>query len=340
MSGTSLDGLDLCLAEFEGEKTISWRILKAATVDYPPMLISKLKNAHLATDEEIRDLDKELGNFFAIQCVDFCDQDRPDLIASHGHTIKHRPDLGYTLQIGDPVPINEALGAPVVFDFRSQDVELGGQGAPLVPIGDLLLFPEYDFCVNLGGFANYSTDDHGVRVAADICPVNIVLNQLARKLGMAYDHNGKVASEGPLDQTLLDKLNSLDYYKIALPKSLGREWVDEHIDPLLANSGLESSSLLRTFTEHSAIQISQVVSGGKALFTGGGTKNAFLMQRIEEHTNAEITIPDEMLIDFKEALIFALLGLLRAKGVNNTLSSVSGATRDHCAGQIVGDIRL
>ena len=340
MSGTSLDGLDLCLVKFKGKGLIEWEILKAETRPYEQGLVDRLRVAHLQSDEEIERLNNVLGQRFASDAEDFCHGHHVDLIATHGHTIKHRPDLGYTLQIGDPSPIYEKLRCPMVYDFRSQDVVLGGQGAPLVPIGDKMLFGEYDFCVNLGGFANFSTEIEGRQTAGDICAVNVVLNKLAERLGFSYDDGGRIAREGRVDSDLLLTINELNFYELPAPKSLGREWVDQEIWPLLDASKLNTEDLLATFVEHSAVQIARIISNGQALFTGGGVRNDFLMERIRRNSGSEIVIPGGDLVDFKEALIFALLGLLRVRDQINVLSSVTGAKYDHCSGQILGDISV
>jgi anhydro-N-acetylmuramic acid kinase len=338
MSGTSLDGLDLCLVKFEGKGHIEWEILKAETKAYDQVLVDRLRQAHLQSDGEIGKLNFVLGERIASDAEDFCHGLSVDVIATHGHTIKHRPDLGYTLQIGNPVPLYEKLHCPVVFDFRSQDVALGGQGAPLVPIGDKMLFSEYDFCVNIGGFANCSTEIDGRRIAGDICVANVVLNKLAESLGFSYDDRGKIARQGKVDSDLLSTLNELSFYEMPGPKSLGREWVDQEIWPLLDASELNTEDLLATFVEHSAVQIARIISHGRALFTGGGVRNDFLMERIRRHSDSEIIIPSGDLVDFKEALIFALLGLLRVRDEINVLSSVTGAKHDHCSGQILVNI--
>ena len=337
MSGTSLDGLDLCLVQFEGSGGLNWKILKAETRPYDAKLVMKLKNAHLNSDKEIQLLDQDVGERFAKDCEEFLEELHVDLVASHGHTIKHRPDLGYTLQIGDSKAIQTKLKCPVIYDFRTQDIELGGQGAPLVPIGDELLFGEYDFCLNIGGFANFSTRVDSKRIAADICPVNVVLNTLAEKLGRSYDDKGLIARVGNVDYDALEKLNELGFYSASLPKSLGREWVDREIWPILKSAELIEEDALATFTEHAAIQIAKMVSHGRALFTGGGVKNEFLIERIREHSTAQIEIPSPQLVDFKEALVFALLGLLRVHSQINVLASVTGAKQDHISGQILGD---
>ena len=334
MSGTSLDGLDVCEVEFYESFHWEYRIGRVAEYSYSDELRQKLLNAHLSKKEELMDLGKTLGQFYA-QCVlDFRPHPDTMLIASHGHTVHHQPEVGYTLQIGDVGPMVSGLGIPVVFDFRTQDVRLGGQGAPLVPIGDEMLFDQYRYCVNLGGFSNYSFTRSGLRRAGDICAVNVVLNQLANELGHAFDPEGQLAASGSVDSMLLKNLNQVPFYQLPTPKSLGREWVDQNIWPLIHASRLSTVDKLRTYTEHIAMQIGQLIEGGNVLVTGGGAHNDFLMSRIQDRSSAAWEIPERNLVNYKEALIFGFLGLLRLLGRNNVLASVTGAPCDHCAGQV------
>lgn len=214
---------------------------------------------------------------------------------------------------------------------------MGGQGAPLVPIGDQLLFYAFGFCVNLGGFANVSYEDNGNRVAYDICPVNIVLNYYIKCLGLSFDNKGEFALQGKINFELLERLNNLEYYKKKAPKSLGLEWVISLIFPLIDSFGLEVKDILRTYVEHIAIQISNELNKKKnesVLFTGGGVYHTFLMQRISHFTSNVIEIPSNDIIEYKEALIFGLLGVLKLRGENNCLRSVTGAKYDHSSGNI------
>jgi anhydro-N-acetylmuramic acid kinase len=340
MSGTSLDGLDLALCRFDTMNgQWKYRIIKAETIPYPPEWQQSLLKAPEADALTISLLHASYGRWIGQACNVFLTGSsiKPQLIASHGHTIFHRPGEGMTLQIGSGAAIAAETGITNVCDFRSLDVALGGQGAPLVPIGDKLLFGEYDACVNIGGFTNLSYSQDRRRVAWDICPANFILNSEAKKLGFKMDESGTIARNGKLDQTLLQKLNSLDYYHSTGPKSLGREWVEKHILPLLVESKLNPETILRTFTEHIAVQTGKALSrkkGGPVLFTGGGAHNKFLMERIAALSNMKVEIPDSETVDFKEALIFALLGVLRIRNENNCLAEVTGASRDNCGGSV------
>ncbi len=258
-----------------------------------------------------------------------------DAVCSHGHTIWHQPEKGLTLQIGNLPELSNLTNQKIVCDFRVQDVALEGNGAPLVPIGDRLLFTEYDYCLNLGGFANVSFEREGKRIAYDVCPVNIVMNKYAELLGKPYDEDGKFAASGKLNSALLHRLNSLGYYTKSAPKSLGLEWVQNEIFPLLEASGSTSEDILHTFVEHIAIQLAnQFSKRTSVLITGGGVYNQFLINRLKSVSNVKIVVPSSELIEFKEALIFGLLGILKLRDEINCLSSVTGAKRDHSSGNI------
>ncbi|WP_407405997.1 anhydro-N-acetylmuramic acid kinase [Chryseobacterium sp.] len=339
MSGTSLDGLDICYAQFE-EKDSKWKfkIIKADTIPYSNAWENKLRNAIHLSAEELLELHSDYGFFLGETIKNFITKkslQKIDLIASHGHTVFHRPSKKFTLQIGDGRAIKIVNQIPVIYDFRSQDVLLGGNGAPLVPIGDHHLFSAYDACINLGGFSNISLLKNGERIAFDICPVNIVLNHFALQLGKKYDEKGNIAQQGTINNIVLEKLNQLPFYQKLHPKSLGIEWCNAEIFPLL--NKLSSEDALATITEHAALQISNIFNQfqvKKVLFTGGGSYNNFLIEKITAKTTSEIIIPDSLTIDFKEALIFAFMGVLRQNNINNVLSSTTGSKYDHCTGVI------
>jgi len=260
------------------------------------------------------------------------------LIASHGHTVKHLPQEGITLQIGKGQYIASKTGRDVVFDFRSLDVSLGGQGAPLVPIGDIHLFFEHKACLNLGGYSNVSFEGKQGRQAFDICPVNTVLNMFAACAGKDMDVDGEIGQRGRTIPELLKKLNAIPYYSLDGPRSLGEEWLKDEFLPLLPKGDDHSlEDVMRTVYEHIAFQISGVLNknakNGSVLITGGGTYNIFLLDLLRKKCTADLQVPDKYLIDFKEAIIFGFLGLLRTMGINNCLASVTGASADSCGGQ-------
>ncbi|MDR4952722.1 anhydro-N-acetylmuramic acid kinase [Chryseobacterium sp. ES2] len=339
MSGTSLDGLDICLAEFEKKDIWTFQILKAETLSYSEDWEIRLRNSIHLSSEDLLELHSEYGFYLGQQVKKFIHQhqlENIDLIASHGHTVFHQPKRKFTLQIGDGKAIKLETGLPVIYDFRSQDVLMKGNGAPLVPIGDELLFSAYSACLNLGGFSNISLRSEGKRIAFDIAPVNIVLNYLAQQLHKNFDENGALAAKGKIDETLLNQLNTLDFYQISHPKSLGIEWCHQHIFPLLEN--IETLDALATFTEHAAQQIANVIneySIKDILITGGGAYNTFLIEKIRAKTQAEVIIPEKEIINYKEALIFAFMGVLKMNNEINVLSSATGSSNDHSSGVIV-----
>ena len=340
MSGTSLDGLDLCFAKFTKQNS-GWKyeILQAETLPYSDLWENKLRNSINLKAEELFELNSKFGFFLAKKTQEFIEKyslENIDVIASHGHTVFHQPEKKYTVQIGDGKAIKILTSIPVVYDFRSQDVLLGGNGAPLVPIGDELLFSEFDACLNLGGFSNISFKENGKRIAFDICPVNIVLNYFAKYLGKDFDENGAFAKAGKVNSEILKQLNSLNYYHQTPPKSLGIEFVNQNIFPKLRTETPENN--LATFTEHAAFEIAETFKKHnlkKVLFTGGGTYNSYLLERIGHYSETEIIVPKKEVIDFKEALIFAFMGVLKINNEINVLSSATGSSEDHITGILV-----
>lgn len=340
MSGTSLDGLDLALCDFSSQNNkISFNIIESTTYKYTPEWKGKFRNATQLSGFELSLLDKNFGVLtgqFINQFINEYNIQNVDYIASHGHTIFHQPEQQLTLQTGNGIDIARTTNLPVINDFRSLDVSLNGQGAPLVPIGDKLLFPEYDYCLNLGGFSNVSFENKGERIAFDIGPANLPLNHYAEKLGFEFDLNGNLGQKGEIDDNLLNKLNQISYYNQPYPKSLGKEWLDKEFLSLISNN-TSTVNVLRTIYEHIAIQIGKVLidKNSKTLVTGGGTLNNFLISLIQKYSASEIIIPEKRIIEFKEALIFAFLGFLRIKNQTNVLKSVTGASRDSCSGNLI-----
>ena len=340
MSGTSLDGIDLCVSSFEFETSWKFQIQVAETVEYSEKWKHRLKTAIDLNATELDNLNKEYTQFLAEVIQTFVNRHSVtslDAVCSHGHTVFHEPSLGKTLQIGNLPSLATYLNQTVVCDFRTQDVAFGGQGAPLVPIGDALLFSDYDFCLNLGGFANISFEQNSERIAFDICPVNIVLNHYVASLGMTYDSEGQIAAKGSVCEPLLEALNALEFYKQPPPKSLGLEWVQKDVFPLIDAFNLEVPNLLRTVVEHCAVQLSNTLKNNrlkKGLITGGGVFNTFLMQRISDLYGRDLQPEPPMIIAFKEALIFGFLGVLKLRNEPNCLQSVTGATHSHSSGCI------
>jgi anhydro-N-acetylmuramic acid kinase len=342
MSGTSLDGVDIAHCRFTPNTNFwAFEIIQAETIAYTVDWKQRLIDAESTSAISFQQLHVDYGFYLGQRVSDFIikNNTQADFVASHGHTIFHQPDKRLTVQIGSGSSIASKCKLPVVCDFRSLDVAMGGQGAPLVPIGDRLLFSEFDFCLNLGGFANVSYEHRGKRIAYDICPVNIVMNALCERLGKPFDENGAMAKEGMISHYLLNELNQLDFYRIApnSPKSLGKEWVLSNIDPILELYEVSEADALRTFCEHVAVQIEKSLNDkpkGKLLITGGGVYNAFLLQCIQQQVKHELIVPDKKTIEFKEALIFAFLGTLRMRNEINCLKSVTGAFADSCGGAV------
>ena len=338
MSGTSLDGVDLAYIRFTKENGWNFEIIEAVTYPYSPSWKQQLSEAIDTTDEAVKQLNVAYTKYLGELILRFVEEkkiDHIDAVCSHGHTIWHQPHKGYTLQIGNLPDLASIVGKKVVCDFRVQDVALGGQGAPLVPIGDQLLFGDYDACINLGGFANISMEEKGQRLAFDICPVNIVMNHYCNSLGLNYDDGGAIAASGTICKPLLNQLNALSFYKKDGPKSLGLEWVKEQIFPLIDSYDITVKDILRTMIAHIAYQMERSIGDKQnVLITGGGAYNTFLIDVLKKRTTAQIHIPSPMIIEYKEALVFGLLGVLRMRNEVNVLSAVTGATKDHVSGVI------
>jgi len=339
MSGTSIDGVDLVYANFFYDKHWSFKILKSKTYEYDMDWQNILKNLSDKDLDSIKLIDKNYTKLLSEYISSFIEEfsiKEIDFISSHGHTALHDPSNSITYQIGNLKELSDYIGLKVICDFRAQDVKLGGQGAPLVPVGEKYIFPEYDNLINLGGFANITIKSNNNLTAYDICPVNIVFNHLSNLRHLKYDDKGKIASSGKLNIELFDCLQSLDYYKQISPKSLGIEWVNKNILPLINSfSEIPLEDLLNTFSKHFASQIdSNIKSAKKTLITGGGAYNDYLIQNIINLTESEIIIPSSEIIEYKEALIFGFLGVLKDLNINNCYSSVTGATKDHSSGNI------
>ncbi|MEO1548449.1 MAG: anhydro-N-acetylmuramic acid kinase [Bacteroidota bacterium] len=345
MSGTSLDGLDLAYCHLiEENGKWDFDIIKTKSVSYAPKLKSQLKDAIHLDDATHTQLHYEYGEWLGSQSKTFIEQERLDVdfISSHGHTSHHQPDKGITFQLGHGQQLANVSNQKVVCDFRVKDVKLGGQGAPLVPIGDHHFFSKYDFCLNLGGISNVSFDNSGKRIAYDIGLANMPLNHIVQKIGMEYDDNGNIARKGTLHQALFDRLNQLEYYKLGFPKSTGYEWFIGEILPLLDSTEISDSDALHTFIHHNCFQIAKALTRhtekkeNTVFVTGGGAYNGFFTDTLQKHLgdSFSLKIPSHTLIGFKEAVVFALMGVLRLKNEINVLSAVTGASKDSCSGVI------
>lgn len=340
MSGTSLDGVDLAYCEFEESgNSHTFNIGACETVAYTDSWLSQLNALPGASALEYAETHTRYGRYLGGLVSKFVRSHNleVDFVASHGHTIFHNPENHFTAQIGEGAALAAACGLPVVSDFRTGDVAAGGQGAPLVPIGDQFLFPDYNYCLNLGGFANISMQVKGERLAFDISPANIILNYFAAQKGKAYDKDGAIAAAGRTDDNLLQTLNNLRYYQMEPPKSLGREWIEKEIIPLIRLFNISTEDAACTFCEHIAMQIGAVTDNNplkRMLITGGGAFNTYLVSRIAANTRVQLHIPDADIVNYKEAIIFAYLGLLRMHQQPNCLASVTGANHNVSGGAI------
>jgi anhydro-N-acetylmuramic acid kinase len=351
MSGSSLDGLDLVFTELEeiGGKW-TYRIQASACYAYNKEWTERLKNAvHLSAYEYLL-LHSHYGKYLGEQVNRFIEefglQHRVQIVASHGHTSFHAPTLGMTGQLGDGATIAAVTGINVVSDLRAMDVALGGQGAPIVPMGEKLLWADYAYLLNIGGIANISANRMEAPVAFDICSANRVLNLLCNELGMEYDAGGATAVSGKVNTELLTALNNLEYYQLKYPKSLANNFGTDLVLPLIKNASLSIPDALRTYTEHIAMQIGYAInllhsekpiSNSKLFITGGGAHNTFLVKRIATLISGygvDVIVPDKQLVDFKEALVMALLGVLRWREENTVMHSVTGATRSSIGGAV------
>lgn len=351
MSGSSLDGLDIAFVEFhENAGKWTYEILEADCYPYNEEWMDRLKQAiHLpALDYQL--LHTDYGHYLGQQVNRFIDAYRLHykvaLISSHGHTTFHVPSRKMTAQLGDGAAIAAETQLPVVTDLRAMDIAFGGQGAPIVPIGEKLLLGDHTYFLNLGGIANISFNASKY-IAFDVCPANRVLNMLANDAGKEYDKDGEMARSGNINNELLKQLNALEYYQLPFPKSLANDMGTDLVYPLIKSTNISTADALRTYLEHIAIQIHdavlQVVNNagiapsGKLLATGGGALNVFLVEIVKEKLaslHVELIIPDKKLVNYKEAMVMALIGVLRWRQENNIFSSVTGASRDSIGGAL------
>lgn len=351
MSGTSLDGLDIAYCHFyKNNDSWSYQIDKVSCITFPESLLNQLRFAPKLSSEALLQLDIQYGRWIGEQVNLFTSQNniQPQFISSHGYTVFHQPKNTFTHQIGNGDAIYAITQIPVVYNFRQLDVCLGGQGAPLVPIGDDLLFDDFDVCLNIGGITNLSFKEENKRVAYDICPANMVLNSLAEMKMMPFDKGGNMAKSGSFIPSLYKRLEDLAYYKEVYPKSLGFEWVDKNIFSINYFNENSPEDLAHTFVAHIANRIKDACltidllesSKKKILVTGGGSHNDYLLESIQNSLKDKFQIikPNNELINYKEAMIFAFLGLLRLRGETNVLKSVTGASEDSCSGHLTGNV--
>jgi anhydro-N-acetylmuramic acid kinase len=355
MSGSSLDGLDIVFAELEESRgNWTYSIKAAACYDYDANWKQKLQSAKNLSAYEYLLLHVDYGKYLAGSVNAFIRQNDLDhqvqLISSHGHTVFHEPQYNMTAQLGDGATIAALTGINVVDQLRSIDVALGGQGAPIVPLGEKLLLPGFDFYLNVGGIANISVSNAENFIAFDVCPANRVLNMLAQDSGKEFDEGGRIGESGEIKTDLLNKLNELNYYGHPYPKSLSNDFGTDVVFPLIKSFNLATQDALRTYTEHIALQVGRSIqdlvalnnikhqtSNIKLLVTGGGAFNDFLIHRLREivqEINVDIVIPVAEVVKYKEALVMALLGVLRWREENTVMASVTGAQRSSIGGAV------
>ena len=343
MSGTSLDGLDLCYCYItKDDDKWAFELIETKSMAYSETMQSELKDSIYLKADELLQFHNTYGTWLGQQARKFINDKKLDIdyIASHGHTTHHQPKNGLTFQIGSGQHLANESGCKVICDFRTNDVSLGGQGAPLVPIGDRLFFGEYDFCLNLGGISNISLEQKGKRIAYDIGLANMILNYITRKIDLDYDKGGELARSGSINQTMLKSLNELKYYLLPHPKSIGYEWFVEKVAPIVDGTDDSTANLLHTSIHHICEKVAQQVmlyerKKESTLFvTGGGALNYFLIEVLQEKlgVGTKVVVPEKELIEFKEAVVFALMGALRVAHEVNVLKSVTGANRDSSSG--------
>ncbi|MEM9719780.1 MAG: anhydro-N-acetylmuramic acid kinase [Bacteroidota bacterium] len=345
MSGTSLDGVDLVAAEFSWtEKEIyQYSILSSRSIPYSDQWVSRLANLIDQSGEIFAKTHVYYGHFLGATIRNFIKEENisPDFVGSHGHTIFHQPEKNFTAQIGDGETVVSYLTCPYVTNFRNKDVALGGQGAPLVPLGEKYLFPGRHLFLNLGGFCNLAVEG----LAYDVSSCNGVLNYLVQQIypELPFDDKGNLAASGNFSEALFTELEALPFYQAAAPKSLGWEWVIEEVLPIVNRSELPIQDKLHTFCHHVANQIFQSLralnrQNESILISGGGTHNEFLISLIAERLSTldiHIEKPvDDSFIDFKEALIFSFLALRTLTGKPTILPSATGASEAGITGSI------
>ena len=353
MSGSSLDGLDLVFCEIEAadepDFTVTHsEILVAETVPFSEQWQVRLKNLPEQNALTFAKTNTYFAHYTADLVRGFCIKNKvkPDFIAAHGHTIFHQPENFLTVQIGDGAALAAKTGYPVVCDFRTHDVALHGEGTPLAPAADRWLYPGYDFYLNLGGIANISCKVDDSFVAFDTAPANQVLNALANLTGAEYDANGALADAGQVDTDLLNAVNTLPYFSEKYPKSLDNSWIKNQVLPLYFSAEISLKDKIRTAVEQTAgqtaVELKRVTvrenisqENRKMLVTGGGAFNGFLIKRLRALCeNTEIVLPSDLIINFKEAALMALLGVLRVENQPNCYASVTGAKYDSVGGAI------
>jgi anhydro-N-acetylmuramic acid kinase len=344
MSGSSLDGLDICYVRFQNEDlTFNYEILQAECIEYTNVFRERLRNASSCSAFEFAKLHTELGKYFGVLTNDFIQKNKIenlDFICSHGQTIFHQPNSGFTAQIGCGAQIAAQTKIKVVCDLRTSDVANAGQGAPIVPVAEQYLFPKYKVFLNIGGIANIAFHKEEKIIAYDVCAANTLLNYFAKQKGLDYDNDGHLARNGSVIADLLSDLNEIKFCKQPFPKSLGTEHITNEWIPLFDKYEYSTEDKIATAVEHIAMQVGQAIKSqisnhkSEILITGGGALNTFLTERIQHHSNLKVVVPDILTIQYKEALAMAFIGLLRIMEIPNCLTSVTGAKKNVTGGAV------
>lgn len=350
ISGSSLDGLDMAICQFDEQATsqLEWEVIHTQTAGFPEGLLSRLVRSTELSTRELMELEVEFSKFCASESLDFLTKAKcsVDYIASHGHTVFHYPEDGYTVQIGKGSIIAELTGIPSISDFRSNDIALRGQGAPLAPIVERYLYPGYNVYFNLGGIANFSIHEKSNIRSIDSCPCNQVLNFLISANGLPYDDRGRVARSGKVNDQLLKEWSSLEYFKLSGPKSMDNSWVHQIFIPVMNKYHLSMKDALATMVEFTALQLSKDISKLLQLdsitqmsgfVTGGGAYNDYLLERMTYHfqkLGLSLEVPDAQTIEFKEAILMSLMGYLRILERPNTIPTVTGAAKMSIGGAV------
>lgn len=344
MSGSSLDGIDIAYSVFSNsEKGWSFTLQHSACIAWDEDLRDELKVATQLSGKDLWHLHAKTGKYFGETIhafvTRFALQEQVDFIASHGHTIFHFPEQHFTTQIGDGAQIAAVTGFPTIVDFRSKDIALHGNGAPVVPIGEKFLFSTNKLFLNIGGIANISYHNGESVIGFDVCCANQLLNYLSLQIDKPFDENGTIASMGLVRQDLLDQLNQLSFFTLPFPKSLDNGFSKHELIPIINTFDYSVADKLATCCEHIATQIKEstafILDKQEPIFvTGGGAFNRYLIQRIEMLTKRSVVVPNADIVNYKEALIIAFMGVLRWRNEVNVLQTVTGAKANSVNGAI------
>lgn len=347
MSGSSLDGLDIGIIDIiKKGNELSYEVIRCDTIEYSTEWKKSLTSLPNASAKELANNDMAYSRYMSELIRSFLkEEDQIDYVSLHGHTLFHEPENGFTYQLGNGGVLSARLGLPVVCDFRSKDIGLGGKGTPLAPIVDSYFYNEYEVLINLGGICNLTFLSKKETIAWDVCPCNQLLNFLSEKMNLAYDKDGLIARNGKLNLDFLNILEKNPYYSEKYPKSLDNQYIKQNIIRELDSYTIPLEDQLHTTCIFVARQIKAAIQMAvkslevawpeKILITGGSAHNAFLIQCIKEHcAPSVVSIPDETIINYKEIILMALCAYLRVNNQENTLSEVTGSSRNSIGGAI------